>query len=304
MEYRNLGLTDLSVSTLGLGCIQFGDKADLPETKRIVHRALDLGINYFDTANVYSDGVGEEYLAKALGPRRKDIILATKGGRVRMGERRKLVRDSTPDSIREAIDASLKRLETDYIDLYQIHWPDPDTPIEATMEVLHEIVQAGKARYVGVCNYAGEQVRRAYAAFPDLATAQSPYNMFRRELEYETFPFCAEHGISVIPYWPLERGILAGRYSSDDLPAGASAEMRRQVAVADSLRSLAERAGRPMAHVALAWLLAKPAVASVIPGASRLDQLEENARLSGWNLEPGEVQEIDRVLARSGRDGL
>jgi aryl-alcohol dehydrogenase-like predicted oxidoreductase len=301
MKYRQLGLSDLKVSTLGMGCIQFGDKADLGETERIVGRCLDLGINFFDTANVYSDGVGEEYLGRALGRRRQEIVLATKVGRVRMGPRRKLVRDSTADEIRAEIDASLKRLNTDYIDLYQIHWPDPDTPIEVSIGVMEELVKAGKVRHIGICNHAGDQVKRAHAACPGLATLQSPYNMFRRELEVETFPYCVHNGIGILPYWPLEQGVLAGRYTLGTLPADASPALRAQVAAVDELRPLAAQAGRPLAHLALAWLLARPGLGSVIPGASRLDQLEENCGVTDWALSPEDVQEIDHVLARAAR---
>jgi aryl-alcohol dehydrogenase-like predicted oxidoreductase len=299
MEYRRLGLSDLKVSTIGMGCIQFGAKADLAETKRIVRRCLELGINYFDKDNVYSDGVGEEYLGEALGSNRGNVVLATKVGRVRVGARRKLVRDSTPAEIREGVEASLRRLKTDYIDLFQIHWPDPDTAIEDSMRVMEELVVSGKVRHVGICNFAGDQVRQAHAALPGLVSLQSPYNMLRRGLESETFPYCVHHGISVIPYWPLEQGILAGKLTGDTLPADAAPGLRAQVAAADRLRTTADRLGVPMSHVALAWLLGRPGVASVIPGASRLDQLEENCRLAGWSLSPGDAQEIDLLLAQA-----
>jgi aryl-alcohol dehydrogenase-like predicted oxidoreductase len=296
MQYRRLGKSDQTISAIGMGCIQFGDKADLPETERIVGRALELGITFFDTANVYSDGVGEEFLGRALGRRRKEVVLATKVGRVRMGERRKLVRDSSPASIRAGIDDSLRRLGTDYIDLFQVHWPDPDVPFEDTMVVMQELVAAGKVRHVGICNYAGEQVRRAHAAMPALATLQSPYNMLRRDLETETFPYCVQHGISIIPYWPLEQGTLAGRQPQE----GAPSALRAQATVVARLRPIAERLGRPLAQLALAWLLARPGVATVIPGASQHNQLAENVGAADWNLAPSEVREIDLVLAGSG----
>ena len=298
MQFRRLGLSDIKVSTIGMGCIQLGDKADLSETEKIVGRCLDLGINYFDTANIYSDGVGEEYLGRALGGRRKEIILATKVGRIRMGSRRKLVRDSTPEELHAEIEASLKRLGTDYIDLYQIHWPDPDVPIESTMDVMHEFKKAGKIRQIGICNFSGKQVENARAACPELVSLQSPYNLFRRELEYETFPYCVHKGISIIPYWPLEVGILAGRYTSESLPADASEAMKKQVAVVDKLRPLAQGIGRPLSHIALSWLLARPGVVSVIPGASKVDQLEENCRAADWALSSDEVYQIDQILAQ------
>jgi aryl-alcohol dehydrogenase-like predicted oxidoreductase len=296
MQYRRLGKSDLTISAIGMGCIQFGDKADLSETERIVGRALELGITFFDTANVYSDGVGEEFVGRALGRRRKDVVLATKVRRVRRGERRKLVRDSPPAAIRAGIDDSLRRLDTDYIDLLQVHWPDPDVPFEDTMAVMQELVTAGKVRLVGICNYAGEQVRRAHAAMPALATLQSPYNMLRRALETETFPYCAQHGIVIIPYWPLEHGMLAGRQPQEGVPPA----LRAQATVVARLRPIAERLGRPLAQLALAWLLARPGVATVIPGASRDNQLAENVGAADWNLTQSEVQEIDPVLAGSG----
>jgi aryl-alcohol dehydrogenase-like predicted oxidoreductase len=213
-----------------------------------------------------------------------------------MGERRKLVRDSSPASIRAGIDDSLRRLGTDYIDLFQVHWPDPDVPFEDTMVVMQELVAAGKVRHVGICNNAGEQVRRAHAAMPALATLQSPYNMLRRDLETETFPYCVQHGISIIPYWPLEQGTLAGRQPQE----GAPSALRAQATVVARLRPIAERLGRPLAQLALAWLLARPGVATVIPGASQHNQLAENVGAADWNLAPSEVQEIDLVLAGSG----
>lgn len=299
MRYRRLGRSEIAVSVVGMGCIQFGDRADYAETERIVGRCLDLGINFFDNANVYSDGVGEEYLGRALGARRKEIVLATKVGRIRMGTRRKLVRDSTPAEIRSGVEASLKRLNTDYIDHYQIHWPDPDTPFEDSMAVMEELVKAGKVRQVGICNYAGEQVRRAHAAYPPLATLQSPYSMLRRDLEVDTFPYCAHRGIGILPYWPLEQGALTGRYTPATLPADATPRLRKLVAMAEKLRPVAKKLGRPMAHVALGWLLSRPGVVSVIPGASRIEQLEENCGVADWQITTDEAFEIDQALAQA-----
>lgn len=297
MEYRRLGLSELRVSTVGMGCIQFGGKADFRATEAIVHKCFELGINYFDTANVYSDGVGEEYLGRALGARRKEIVLATKVGRVRMGSRRKLVRDSTPAEIVSAVEESLRRLGTDYVDLYQVHWPDPDTAIEDTMRAMEDLVRVGKVRYIGVCNYSCDDVRRAFEAFPKLVTLQSPYNMLRRKLEYDTFPFCVQHGISIIPYWPLEQGILAGGGGTERSPSSAPSTLVGRAAAIGRLTAIASRLDRPLAHLALAWLLGRPGVASVIPGASRPDQLEENCRVADWCLPANETQEVDLALA-------
>lgn len=297
MRYRQLGNSEHKVSVIGLGCIQLGDRADMTQSQAIVDRAIDLGVNFFDTANVYVDGVGEEILGKALGARRKDVVLASKVGRVRMGTQRKLVRDSTPREIRAGIDASLKRLGTDWIDHYQIHWPDPDTPFEDSLGVMDELVKAGKIRSVGICNYSGDQVRRAYAAYPQLATVQSPYSMLRRDLETDTFHFCAHRGIGILPYWPLEQGVLTGRYTPANPPANANSQVLARIAMVEKLRPLAKTIGRPLSHIALSWLLSRPGVAAVIPGASRVEQLEDNCRIADWNLSADEVYEIDRVLA-------
>ena len=297
MRYRQLGNSEHRVSVVGLGCIQLGDRADMAQSQAIVNRALDLGVNFFDTANVYTDGIGEEVLGKALGARRKDIVLASKVGRVRMGDQRKLVRDSTPREIRAGIEASLKRLGTDWIDHYQIHWPDPDTPFEDSLRVMDELVKAGKIRSVGICNYSGDQVRRAYAAYPQLATLQSPYSMLRRDLETDTFHFCAQRGIGILPYWPLEQGVLSGRYTPSNPPANATPEVLARIAIVERLRPLAKTIGRPLAHIALSWLLSRPGIAAVIPGASRVEQLEDNCRIADWNLSADEMYEIDRVLA-------
>jgi aryl-alcohol dehydrogenase-like predicted oxidoreductase len=297
MRYRQLGNSEHRVSVVGLGCIQLGDRADMAQSQAIVNRAIDLGVNFFDTANVYKDGVGEEILGKALGARRKDVVLASKVGRVRMGSERKLVRDSTPREIRAGIDASLKRLNTDWIDHYQIHWPDPDTAFEDSLGVMDELVKAGKIRSVGICNYSGDEVRRAYNAYPQLATLQSPYSMLRRGLETDTFHFCTHRGIGILPYWPLEQGVLSGRYTSANPPANASREVLARIATVEKLRPLAKTIGRPLSHIALSWLLSQPGVAAVIPGASRVEQLEDNCRIADWELSADERYEIDRVLA-------
>jgi aryl-alcohol dehydrogenase-like predicted oxidoreductase len=297
MRYRQLGNSEHNVSVIGLGCIQLGDRADAKESQAIVDRAIGLGVNFFDTANVYMDGIGEEILGKALGAKRKNVVLASKVGRVRMGPQRKLVRDSTPREIRAGIEASLKRLGTDWIDHYQIHWPDADTPFEDSLAVMDELVKAGKIRSVGICNYSGDQVRRAYAAYPKLTTLQSPYSMLRRDLESDTFHFCVHRGVGILPYWPLEQGILTGRYSLSNPPKNASAKALAQLTAVEKLRPLASRIGRPLSQIALNWLLSRPGMAAVIPGASRVAQLEDNCAAADWSLSSEDVYEIDRALA-------
>jgi aryl-alcohol dehydrogenase-like predicted oxidoreductase len=299
MRYRQLGNSQHQVSVIGLGCIQLGDRADLAASRAIVHRALDLGINFFDTANVYSDGTGEEVLGKALGPRRKDVVLASKVGRVRMGPHRKLVRDSSPREIRAGIEASLRRLGTDWIDHYQLHWPDPDIPFADSLGVMQELQKEGKIRSIGICNFAGRQVTEAHVALPSLATVQSPYSMLRRALEIDTFPYCVHHGIGVLPYWPLEQGVLSGRYTLKTPPPSASPSTLRQIEAVDRMRPFAEGIGRSLPQLALCWLLSRAGVAAVIPGASRVEQIEHNCAAGDWSLQPDEVFEIDRILTEA-----
>lgn len=297
MRYRQLGNSEHRVSVIGLGCIQLGDRADIAETQAIVDRALDLGINFFDTANVYSDGVGEEVLGKALGARRKDVVLASKVGRIRMGDQRKLVRDSTPREIRAGVEASLKRLGTDWIDHYQLHWPDPDTSFADSLGTLEDLRKEGTIRSIGICNFSGQQVVQAHAACAGLATLQSPYSILRRDQELDTFPYCAQNGIGILPYWPLEQGVLTGRYTPDTAPAGATAAVRSQIARVEKLRPLAERLGRSLSEIALSWLLARPGVSAVIPGASRVFHVEQNAGIADWSPSADDIYEIDRILS-------
>lgn len=297
MRYRQLGNSELRVSVVGLGCIQLGDRADPIESRAIVHRAIDLGVTFFDTANVYSDGMGEEVLGKSLGPRRKDIVLASKVGRVRMGPHRKLVRDSSPREIRAGIEASLKRLGTDWIDHYQLHWPDPDIPYADSLGTMQELQREGKIRSIGICNFVGKQVIEASAALPSLATLQSPYSMLRRGLEIDTFPYCVHNGIGVLPYWPLEQGVLSGRYTLKTPPPNAPSSTLRQIETVERLRPFAEGIDRSLTQLALCWLVSRPGVAVVIPGASRVEQIEHNCAAADWDLQPDEAYEIDRILA-------
>ena len=297
MEYRQLGQTDVRISAIGLGCFHLGAKADRAATKDIVGRCLDLGVTFFDTANSYNEGRSEEFLADSLGTRRRDVIIATKVGRVFYGPRGKMARDSSPAEIQTAVEASLGRLKTDYIDLYQIHWPDPDTPIEDTMAALAGLLRAGKIRSVGVCNFSVDQIRTAMTVIPQLAALQSPYSMLRRELEHDAFPFCVQRGIGIIPYRPLQQGLLTERSATMPLRPATDAKRRADSQLAGRIANYARELGRPVAHIALAWLLAKPGVTSVIPGVSDPSQVQASIGLDSWELSGEEIRELDRLLA-------
>ncbi|HEX2185364.1 MAG TPA: aldo/keto reductase, partial [Chloroflexota bacterium] len=309
MEYRRLGKSGLKVSAIGLGGNTFGNGADEAQTGRIINRALDLGINFIDTADVYSRGISEEYVGKAVAGRRQEALIATKV-QGRMGD---LPNDEglSRKHIMEGIEASLRRLDTDYVDLYQVHRFDSSTPIEETLSTLDDLVRQGKVRYIGCSNFAAWQIceslwvaeRKNVTPF---VSVQPRYNIFDRAIERELVPFCRQHGIGIIPYSPLAGGVLTGKYHPGEEPpadtrAGRNARMRQQLNEAtlgrvDRLVAWAKGRGHSGGELALAWLLAHPEVSTVIAGATRPEQVEENARASEWRLTEADLQEIDEIL--------
>ncbi|HEX2032721.1 MAG TPA: aldo/keto reductase [Chloroflexota bacterium] len=309
MEYRRLGKSGLKVSAIGLGGNTFGNGADEAQTGRIVNRALDLGINFIDTADVYSRGISEEYVGKAVAGRRQEALIATKV-QGRMGD---LPNDEglSRKHIMEGIEASLRRLDTDYVDLYQVHRFDSSTPIEETLSALDDLVRQGKVRYIGCSNFAAWQIceslwvaeRKNVTPF---VSVQPRYNIFDRAIERELVPFCRQYGIGIIPYSPLAGGVLTGKYHPGEEPpadtrAGRNARMRQQLNEAtlgrvDRLVAWAKGRAHSGGELALAWLLAHPEVSTVIAGATRPEQVEENARASEWRLTEADLQEIDEIL--------
>src|SRR5579872_2224320 len=226
MEYRNVGRSGLLVSAVGVGCNNFGARASLEASSAVVHKALELGITFFDTADIYGPrGVSEEYLGKALGARRREVIIATKFGGAMADD--VLSQGASRRYIMSAIDASLKRLGTDYIDLYQLHFPDSKTPLEETMRALDDVVRSGKARYIGHSNFAGWQVAQAhYLAqlhrLTPFISAQNEYNLIQRGIESELVPACEAFGVGILPYFPLASGFLTGKYLKEGpLPEGS-----------------------------------------------------------------------------------
>lgn len=305
METRNIG--SLKVTVVGLGCNNFGRRLDAAATAQVVNACLDNGINFFDTADVYGSGQSEEYLGKALGSRRSEVIIASKFGHTMEGQGS----GAHPDYIRVAVEASLKRLGTDVIDLYQLHTPDPNVPIADTLGALNDLVVAGKVREIGSSNFSDEQIRDADAAARDGAarfmSVQNRYSVLFREPEQGVLAECEQLGLGFLPYFPLESGLLTGKYrQGQPTPAGtrladAGAASRfmtdRNVVLAERLMTFAEGCGHTILELAFGWLLAKSVVSSVIAGATKVEQVAANAGATGWQMTPAELAEIEAIIA-------
>jgi len=304
MEKRHIG--SLQVSAVGLGCNNFGRRIDEPASARVVHAALDAGINFFDTADIYGGTRSEEFLGRALAGRRDQAIIATKFGMAVDAERQ----GARPDYIRRAVEDSLLRLRTDRIDLYQLHKPDADTPIADTLAALDGLVRAGKVREIGCSNFSAAQLREAQQAVRAGAacfvSVQNQYSLLHREAEVEMLPECARAGVAFLPYFPLANGLLSGRFRRGDAaPAGsrfvpgawgASSYTDANLAVVEALGHFAAARGHTLLQLAFSWLLAHPAVASVIAGASKAEQVQGNALAANWKLGTEDLAEIDRLL--------
>jgi aryl-alcohol dehydrogenase-like predicted oxidoreductase len=311
MEYRNMGRAGLKVSPLCLGTMMFGGPTEERDSIRIIHRAMEAGINFLDTANVYNGGESERIVGRAVRDRRDQVVLATKV-RGAMGEGPNDAGSSRRAILRE-VDASLQRLGSDWIDLYYLHSPDYGTPLEESLGALDDCVRAGKVRYIACSNFYAWQVceglwssdRRSWAAF---AGVQPLYNLLNRDVEVELLPFCQRHGLGVVPYSPLARGVLSGKYlPGEEPPEGTRAgrgdrrirqtEWREEsLQVAQTLRPLAEARGKSLTQWALAWLLTNPIVTSAIIGPRTLEQLEDNLGGVGWRLTPEEEAAVDRLV--------
>ena len=314
MEYRNLGRSGLQVSAVGLGCNNFGMRIDAAQSAVVVRKALDCGINFFDTADIYGGrGKSEEFLGAALKDRRRDAIIATKFTGP-MGEG-PLWSGGSRRYIFAAVDDSLRRLGTDYIDLYQIHFPDVKTPIEETMRALDDVVRAGKVRYVGCSNFAGWQVVEAswIARVQNLMgfiSAQNQYNLLDRRIERELAPACQKYGLGILPYFPLASGFLTGKYRPGEKPAegtrlaawgprGEQMLSEQNFAVLTRLEAFAEERGHGMLDLAIGWLASHDYVPSVIAGATKPEQVEANAKAAEWHLTRDEMAQVDAITKRS-----
>jgi len=303
MEYRRLG--SLSVSLVGIGCNNFGWRTDAAGTAAVVDAALESGINFFDTADCYGAGDSEKFLGAALKGRRDKAIIATKFG-IKMGEGKE---GAHPKYVHEALDASLQRLQTDTIDLYQIHRPDPNTPIADTLEALNDAVKAGKVREIGCSNFSAEQLREARATpGPQyFESVQNEYSLLKRESEAEVLPECARTGVAFLPYFPLANGLLTGKYrSGEPFPESSRAKdafgpkifTPQNLELAESLISFAESRNHSLLDLAFSWLAARPEVRSIIAGAKTAEQVRANSVAASWELTAADFAELDGILAR------
>jgi len=312
METRAIGTLDASV--VGLGCNNFGGRIDSAATDRVVHAAIDAGITLFDTADIYGGTLSEEYLGRALGPRRDEVLVATKFG-VPIDDERK--GGASAAYVTRAVEESLRRLGTDRIDLYQLHFPDPNTPLDETLGVLDGLVRAGKVREIGCSNFGVELIDESTRVSADhgwarFVSVQNEYSLLRRGPEKQgVLDACVKHGLAFIPYFPLASGVLSGKYRRGEAPppgtrlAGMPAERLDDAlsdAVMDRVEALdawARDHGHSLLELAFAWLLAREPVASVIAGATKPEQALANANAASWSLTPADVSEIDAVIARA-----
>ena len=314
MRRIKLGATDLEVSRICFGTWQFGGdwgEIDRGEAIAAVARARELGIDFFDTAQAYGFGASEELLAEALqGVPREQIVLATKGGLRKEGE--ELLRDSSPQWLRAGLEASLRHLRTDYVDIYQVHWPDPSTPFAETAAALEQFVREGKVRYVGASNYDTLQIAEL-AMTRRLDTLQPPYHMLRREIEDATLPYCEEHDIGVLAYGPLAHGLLSGSFTrdsqlaADDWRAGSDLfsgeSFARNLEIVERLKELARELEITVAQLAIAWTLANPAVHVAIVGARRAAHIEGAAPAAEVDLDADTLARIEEILAQAAMVG-
>ncbi|MFZ5720428.1 MAG: aldo/keto reductase [Pseudomonadota bacterium] len=308
MKVRRLGNSGLKVSVVGIGCNNFGMRIDQAQTEAVVNAAIDAGITLFDTADIYGGTKSEEFLGKALSKRRHEIVLATKFG-MQVGQDPKK-RGGSRKWIMQAVEDSLRRLGTDYIDLYQHHQPDPDTPVDETLRALDDLVTQGKVRYIGNSNYTGWQIADAdwtAAGQTRFVSAQNEFSLLKRDVEREVLPACEHFGLGFLPYFPLGSGLLSGKYSRGAPPPegtrlavwgarGQAAMSEANFDKVEALEAWARARGHTILELAFAWLLGHPVVSSVIAGATSPEQVRANAATADWRLSPEEVAEVGALV--------
>lgn len=312
MEKRNLGNAGLFVSLVGLGCNNFGQFIDFEASRKVIDKAIELGITLFDTADFYGKrGGSETMLGEILGDRRKDIILATKFG-LPMDEAETL-KGASRRYIFSAVEASLRRLKTDWIDLYQLHQVDPFTPMQETLRSLDDLVHQGKVRYIGISNHPAWKVVHAewisrQHNLNAYVSCQDEYNLLVREPERELIPMMKAFGLGLLPYFPLASGLLSGKYKRDRLPPGtrlATASFAKRFiteenfAIVERLEDFCRKRGHTLLELAFSWLAANPVNSSIIAGATKPEQLEQNVKAVDWKLTPEDVAEIDRLTNKA-----
>ena len=308
MEYGRLGDSGLLVSKIGLGTNNFGGRLDRDGTRAVIERALDQGITLFDTADAYGGGKSEEFIGEIVGSRRHDVVIATKFG----NQMKDQGKGASPAYIRQACEASLHRLATDRIDLYQLHVPDPAVPIAETLGALDELVRAGKVREIGCSNFTADQLREARASVrPGAArfvSVQNEYSLVHREPERDVLPKCERSGLAFLPYFPLASGLLTGKYRrGKPAPPGSRISegghyarllSDQNMAVVEELIRFAESRGHTILELAVSWLLSRPVVVSVIAGATRPEQVRANVAAASWRLSEAELAEVDAVTSQ------
>lgn len=310
MQLRNLGRSGLRVSVVGLGCNNFGGRIDLEASRKVVHKALDLGITLFDTADTYGNfGGSETCLGEILGAKRKEIVLASKFGMAMNAEG--TIKGGSRRYIMSEVEASLDRLKTDWLDLYQLHAPDPLTPIEETLRALDDLVRQGKVRYIGCSNLAAWQVVEAqwtsrHLGLESFVSAQDEYSLVVRHIDRELVPALEAYDMGLLPFFPLASGLLTGKYKRNaPMPAGTRLTNTQRLAdrflteknwqIAEKLGDFAATRGKSLLELAFSWLACRPQVASVIAGATKPEQIEANVKAADWVLTPAEMAEIDRI---------
>lgn len=307
MEFRRLGRSGLRVSAIGLGTNNFGKRVDSNGTAQIIQQALAEGINFFDTANIYSAGLSEEYIGKALKGRRHEALIATKvGGSIGDGPNQS---GASRRHIRLEVENSLRRLNTEYIDLYQIHFKDYSTPIDETLRTLDDLIREGKVRYIGCSNFSAWQVCEAVwvsrrLGVNSFVSVQPDYSLLVREPETELIPFCNHYGVGVLPYFPLANGLLTGKYRRGESPPAGTRLAQNSSSILDNvnydlleqLEDFALKRGHTLLGLAFAWLLSEPLVSSVISGATKPSQVVENANSVEWQLTEEELCEIRSII--------
>jgi aryl-alcohol dehydrogenase-like predicted oxidoreductase len=310
MQKRKLGATGPEVSLVGLGTNNFGGRIDLAASRPVIDKALDLGITFIDTADIYGNkGGSEEVLGNVLGARRKNIVLATKFG-LPMDNAGKL-RGASRRYIVTAVEASLRRLKTDWIDLYQLHRPDAQTPIEETLRALDDLVKAGKVRFIGCSNFSATQLKEAQDAsarnhIASFVCCQEEYSLLERGLEKKLAPDIRKYGLGLLPYFPLASGLLSGKYKqsaplpvgsrlANDPPRGGGILNERNWRIVEALSAFAAARGHTLLELAMSWLASRPYIPSIIAGATKAEQVQQNVAAIGWPLSAADLAEIDRI---------
>jgi aryl-alcohol dehydrogenase-like predicted oxidoreductase len=311
MEKRKLGTSGIEVSLVGLGTNNFGGRMGPEASRLVIHKALDLGITLIDTADAYGNGgASEEIIGTVLGPRRKDIVLATKFALAIEGSGRRI--DASRRYTMRAVEASLKRLKTDWIDLYQLHRPDPQTPIEETLRALDDLKKSGKVRAIGCSNLSATQLEEAVSVaqrnkLPSFVTAQDEYSLLERALEKDRLPVMRRHGLGLLPYFPLASGLLTGKYKQNaPLPEGTRLARNpprhadlfinaRNWRIVEALEAFVAPRGHSLLELAMSWLASQSHVPSIIAGATKPEQVEQNIAAVGWTLSAADLAAIDRI---------